>query len=340
MKLLGSMDFARSESPIPGRISGNLSTGRGPRLLAAVTFLALQGCEESPVDNGNAIYAIEVNDPERVLEGTDLVFTITRSVDLSKESTVMYDFAGEATFGEDYDDPNGGSISFSAGQSTMEIRLETLRDDETEEEETLEVILLRASDGGVDPNLRMATGYIRDGIPSCSGPEARTVFINFDDIQSPLPGVPAAGSGTRLQDGYRGFIWGDWWARDDVMRSQDEGQEPGRGWQAGMTSTPNAIYPSFGAQPGSVSVIAKNEPFILKSFYMSALSTDNLPVTLRYRDATGAEVGQETFIVSRGSKTLIQPDINIMSVNCLSTVSFTQPTLGASFIIDDMTLVY
>lgn len=330
-------------SPVPvlkqGREAGRASTLRAFLPFAVAALPLLQGCSDSPVDNGDAIYAVEVDEPIRVLEGTDLVFTITRTVDLSKESTVLYNFSGEATSGEDFVDPNSGSASFSSGQSSMKIRLETIRDDETEEEESVEITLLRASDGKIDPGLQRATGYIRDGIPSCVGPQAANVFIDFDDIRSASGTAAGAGSGTRLADGYHGFTWGDWWAKDDVSRSQDEGQEPGRGWYNGIVSAPNAIYPSFGAQPGSVSVIASSEPFILKSFYMSALSTDNLPVTLRYRGANGNIVGQETFTVSRGAKVLIQPNADIMAVNCLSTVSFTQPTLGASFIIDDMTLV-
>jgi len=307
---------------------------KGKRLLAFCTVVLIAiSCDDNPGGNkGNAIYSVDVNDPVRVLEGFNLVFTVTRSVDTSNESTVSYRLTGEATYGEDYIDLNARSISFTPGQTTAEIVLETLVDDETEEEESVILTLTSATDGTIDPNSSEAVGYIRDGIPSCVGPDGNVLFIDFDDIE-----VPGA---SRLQDGYYGFIWGDWWVKDDIMRSQDEGNEPQRGWFDGIVSNPNAIYPSFGAQPRSVSVIMRNEPFVLQSFYMSSLSYDELPVTLQYRDSGGNIVGEETFVVSRGEKAFIEPDVNIMYVHCLTTITFNQPQLGASFIIDDMTFIY
>ncbi|MCC5905036.1 MAG: hypothetical protein JJU13_02400 [Balneolaceae bacterium] len=305
------------------------------RLLVIFTAaLFTFSCSDNLGDSnkGNAIYSVEVKEPIRVLEGTDLVFIVTRSTDTSNESTVSYSLSGEATYAVDYIDPNALSISFTPGQTTAEIVLETLEDDETEEEESVILTLTGATDGTIDPNSSEATGYIRDGIPSCVGPDGNVLFIDFDDIEVP--------GSSRLQDGYHGFIWGDWWVKDDIMRSQDEGNEPQRGWFDGIVSNPNAIYPSFGAQPRSVSVIMRNEPFVLKSFYMSALSYDELPVTLEYRDKGGNIVGEETFVVSRREKALIEPDVNIMYVYCLTTITFNQPQLGASFIIDDMTFIY
>lgn len=309
-------------------------------LIGLVLFF--QACSDNPGGNskGNALYSAEVNEPVRVIEGdgTNLVFTVTRKEDISNESTVSYMLSGEATYGEDYDDLNTRTVSFTPGQTTAKINLEPLGDDETEEEESVVLTLTNASDGTFDPNSSEATGYIRDGIPSCVGPNGEVLFINFDDIK---PYASGAGDATRLSDGYHGFIWGDWWARDDVKRSQDEGKEPGYEWFAGIVSKPNAIYPSFGAQPGYISVIQREEPFVLQSFYMSALGTDDdLPVTLEYRDKGGNVIGEQTFVVSRGEKAFIEPDTNIMYAKCLSTISFNQPVLGASFIIDDMTFVH
>ena len=310
-------------------------------LLMIGIFFLLQGCDDNPVDKGDAVYAVEVNEPVRVLEGRDLVFTITRSVDLSQESMVSYNLTGEATYGEDYTDPNDRSVSFSAGQSSVEVRLETIVDQEPEEEESVILTLVNATDGEIDPNFREATGYIRDGSGTCVGPAGNVLFVDFDDITTDNPYDTGAGDATRLWDGYQGFIWGDWWARDDRFRSQDEGREPLYGWFDGIVSPPNAIYPSWGAQPGSISVIARNEPFALKSFYMSALGiNDPLPVTLLYRDFGGGIFGQETFTVSRGEKAFIEPDMDIMFLHCLRAISFTQPVLGASFIIDDMTFIH
>jgi len=314
--------------------------------MVALTGLVLffQACADTPSGSsrGNAIYSVEANEPIRVIEGegTNLMFTVTRSEDLSNESIVLYMLAGEATYGEDYDDLNSRTVSFTPGQTTAEINLEPLRDDETEEEESVVLTLTNASDGTLDPNSSEATGYIRDGVPSCVGPNGDVLFIDFDDI-SYGEGISGAGDATRIEDGYHGFIWGDWWARDDVKRSQDEGREPRYGWFDGIVSKPNAIYPSFGAQPQSISVIKRDEPFVLQSFYMSALGTDDaLPVTLQYRDKGGSVIGEQTFVVSRGEKALIKPDTDIMYAKCLSTISFNQPVLGASFIIDDMTFVY
>jgi len=289
---------------------------------------------DNPADNGNpgdAIYSVEVNEPDRVIEGTNLVFTITRSIDTSNESTLSYSFSGEATYGEDYIDPNNLSVSFDRGQTTAEIILETIEDDETEEEESVILTLTHASDGTFDPNSSESTGYIRDAIPSCIGPEGNTLFINFDDIDKP--------GSNRIEDGYHGFVWGDFWSRDNINR--DPQREPAYGWFDGIVSNPNAIYPSFGAQPGSVSVITRNEPFVLKSFYMSALGINEpLPVTLRYRDNKGNTIGEETFVVSRGQKAFIEPDTDIMYSKCMYTITFNQPVLGASFIIDDMTFIH
>ena len=301
--------------------------------------MMLSGCDDpASDDNGDAVYWVEVKEPERVLEGTDLTFVIRREVDQSNQSTVSYAFSGDATYGEDFTDPNDLAVSFEPGQTSAEIILETLNDDETEEEESVVITLTRASDGRIEPEGKEATGYIRDGGPSCAGPEGNVLFVDFDDISTDHSA--GAGSGTRLRDGYHGFIWGDWWARDDVMRSQDEGKEPEYGWFAGIVSNPNAIYPSFGAQPGSVSVIARDEPFVLKSFYLSALGIDEpLPITVRYRSRDGHVFGEETFVVSRGEKAFIEPDTDIMYAHCLGTISFNQPVLGASFIIDDMTFI-
>lgn len=303
------------------------------RLLAILTmvFFAIS-CSDNLSDNhkGDAVYSVEVNEPVRVIEGTNLVFTVTRSVDTSNESIVSYLLSGEATYGEDYIDLNALSISFTPGQTTAEIVLETLVDDETEEEESVVLTLVDASDGKIDPNSSEAIGYIRDGYPACIGPDGTTLFIDFDDFDLSNTGAQ------RLQDGYHGFIWGDWWVRRRIA----DHLQPERGWNEGIVSEPNAIYPHFGAQPGHVSVIRRNEPFVLKSFYLSSQSSDELPITLRYRDTGGTIVGQETFIVSRGEKALIEPDVNIMYVHCLNTVSFTQPQLGASFVIDDMTFIY
>ncbi len=325
---------------LPGAANNGMNRTNGPAICIRqllVFFMAVLfavSCDDNPGDSnkGNAIYSVEINEPIRVLEGFNLVFTVTRSVDTSNESTVSYRFSGEATYGEDYIDPNARSISFTPGQTTAEIILETIVDDETEEEESVILTLLNATDGSIDPDLSVATGYIRDGIPSCVGPDGNVVFINFDDIT--IPGS------SRLQDGYYGFIWGDWWVRDDIFRSQDEGNEPERGWFDGIVSKPNAIYPSFGAQPRSVSVIMRSEPFVLQSFYMSSLGYDDLPVTLQYRDKGGNIIGEETFVVSRGEKAFIEPDVNIMYVHCLTTITFNQPQLSASFIIDDMTFIY
>lgn len=307
-----------------------------------MTLLVAISCSDNLGSNstGNAIYSVEINEPVRVIEGdgTDLVFTITRSEDISNESTVSYMLSGDATHGEDYDDLNGFTVSFNPQQIAKDVVLETLGDDETEEEESVILTLTRASDGAFDPDASDATGYIRDGASSCVGPDGDVLFIDFDDI---TPYETGAGDATRLSDGYHGFVWGDWWARDDVMRSQDEGKEPSYGWFVGIVSSPNAIYPSFGAQPQSVSVITRDEPFVLQSFYMSALGTDDvLPVTLLYLDKGGTVIGEETFSVSRGEKAFIEPDTEIMYAKCLYTITFNQPVLGSSFIIDDMTFVH
>lgn len=312
---------------------------RSTCIVLPLLLFVLPACDDPASDEkGDAVYSAVVNDPDRVLEGTDLVFTINRSVDLSKASTVAYEFSGDATFGEDYEDPNDRKVTFASGQASAEIRLETLLDQDTEEQESVVLTLVSASDGNKDSNSTEATGFIRDAGSSCIGPEGTTVFIDFDDITGEHG--PTAGDATRLSDGYYGFIWGDWWARDDIMRPQDEGQEPGRGWFDGIVSKPNAIYPNFGAQPGFVSVITRSGPFMLKSFYLSALSKDGLPVTLRFRDRSGSIVSEETYSVSRGEKAFIEPDMDSIAGHCIYTITFNQPVLGSSFIIDDMTLVY
>lgn len=317
-----------------------LVSPRSVAIALAASLLFLSACDDPASSNdGDAIYSVVVNEPERAIEGTDLVFTISRSVDLTQESTVSYRFSGDATYDEDFEDPNGLSVSFAAGQASAEIRLETLMDQETEEEESVVLTLTRASDGNPDPDGREATGHIRDAGTSCIGPAGRTVFIDFDDIAGEHS--PTAGDATRISDGYKGFIWGDWWARDNIMRPQYEGREPLYGWFDGIVSAPNAIYPSFGAQPGSVSVITRSEPFILKSFYMSALGYNgSLPVTLRYRDRNGSIVAEETFSVERAEKAFIEPDMESIGGHCIYTITFNQPVLGASFIIDDMTIVH
>ena len=343
----GAVEFLAGQNSTQFTVSIPEGSNSEVAVLATITAVSDGGLVRVPAvtadqdsdggASGDAIYTVTIEEPDRVIEGeNDLVFTVTRSGNTSEVSTVTYWLSGEATFEEDYIDLNFLSISFAPGQTTASIILVTLSDDETEEEEDVVLTLTSATDGVIDPNAGEAIGYIRDGGFGCVGPDGEIIFIDFDELALD----PNLHSDTViLRDGYHGFIWGDWRAKDNIIRSQDEGKEPAYGWFDGIVSDAFAIYPNFGAQPGSVSVIAREEPFVLQSFYMSALAIDDLPVTLQYRDKNGSIVGSETFYVDRGEKKLIEPDQDIMYANCITYITFNQPQLGASFVIDDMTFI-
>lgn len=96
-----------------------------------------------------------------VTEGGVLVFTVTRTGDMSTAVGVSYSTAsGTAISGSDFT-PTSGTLSFAAGQSSATISVPTIDDTVVESSETLGVTL-SAPTGGATLGTASATGTISD----------------------------------------------------------------------------------------------------------------------------------------------------------------------------------
>jgi hypothetical protein len=119
-----------------------------------------------------AIYSIVVDDPDTVVEGGDLSFTLFRTGDTSSEVTLRIAEFGDARWTSNFSDsPRDyvgpiGQITFATGQSQVQFSVETLADQAVEGEESLSLYPFMI-DGfeliGVGFG-SMATGFIIDPV--------------------------------------------------------------------------------------------------------------------------------------------------------------------------------
>ena len=85
------------------------------------------------------IIEVRVN-PGSVVEGDDATFTFTSNIAMPSDTVVDYATSGSAAGGDDYDDDDLiGSFIFPGGDTTFDLVIETLTDDDIESDETLTI---------------------------------------------------------------------------------------------------------------------------------------------------------------------------------------------------------
>ncbi len=121
-----------------------------------------------------------------------------------------------------------------------------------------------------------------------SVPSANASVITFDDHAGTYHGVP-------IEDGYKGFDWGNFNALDTVNYDRNPS-----GYQAGTVSLDNVAYNRFGHD----ATISSSNLFNLNSAYFTGAWNDALNISVKgYLD--GVEQYSKTFDVSSSIATLV-----------------------------------
>ncbi len=123
--------------------------------------------------------------PTSVLEGgaTDLIYTFTRTGDISGALTVNFDTTGSATSGTDYSASDTGTVAFAAGSGTATVTVDPIDDAIVEPDETVILTVLAGSGYGIGAP-SSATGTITDDDISNV-----TVAVDPDSILEDAAGV-------------------------------------------------------------------------------------------------------------------------------------------------------
>src|SRR5439155_6852420 len=118
----------------------------------------------SILDNDAAVVApkVTISGAPSVVEGGNLLFTVTMSVASSTATTIIYGFGGTATPGLDFNSATT-SVTIPAGATTGTITVQTIDDLLVEPTETVTVNLLGTSNPAITLGLAAtATGSILD----------------------------------------------------------------------------------------------------------------------------------------------------------------------------------
>jgi Ca2+-binding RTX toxin-like protein len=119
----------------------------------------------TPPPPSTGVPTVAVNDISAKEGGSALVFTVTRSGDLSKVSAVNYATAsGTATAGSDYTAVQG-TLNFAAGQSTATVTVQVINDTLVENAETLNLNLTGGTNVAIADNSGIGTINSDDGTP-------------------------------------------------------------------------------------------------------------------------------------------------------------------------------
>ncbi len=111
-------------------------------------------------DNGDAA-VFNIGSPNAVSEGTQMVFTVTRSGDSTQSATLEYSTVnGTALGGSDFTAATAQTVSFAAGATSAQIVIDTTTDAVFDANETFSVQISNPSAGSV--GISTATGLIED----------------------------------------------------------------------------------------------------------------------------------------------------------------------------------
>lgn len=108
------------------------------------------------------IQATAADRPEGNGGTTPFVFTVLRSGDFSRASTVGWSISNLATDSADFSGSTGGTVSFAAGSASQTLTVLVAGDTVAEQDEAFAVTLADASGAVLDPRATVAAGIIRN----------------------------------------------------------------------------------------------------------------------------------------------------------------------------------
>ncbi|MES2058113.1 MAG: Calx-beta domain-containing protein, partial [Pseudomonadota bacterium] len=145
-----------------GRLKASSTTGTvNNGLQTSTTFDPAGNRTNYSVSGAGAPTAISIADAPAVTEGSDLVFTVTRSgASTAAVGASWTTVAGTAAAGSDFTAASG-TVSFAIGEVSKTIRVATINDSVVEPTEAM-TVTLSAPTGGATLGTATATGTIND----------------------------------------------------------------------------------------------------------------------------------------------------------------------------------
>ncbi|WP_431585909.1 Calx-beta domain-containing protein [Sphingomonas sp.] len=144
-----------------GRLKTSSTTGTVNDGLQMSTTFDPAGNRTNYTVSGAVLPAISIADAPTVTEGSDLVFTVTRSGPITAAVSASWTtVAGTAAAGSDFTAVSG-TVSFAIGEVSKTIRVTTINDTMVESAEAM-TVTLSAPTGGATLGTATATGTIND----------------------------------------------------------------------------------------------------------------------------------------------------------------------------------
>ena len=286
---------------------------------------------------GGTVPDLEIQDAE-VTEGGIAAFTVTLSSSSEVPVTVSYEtIDGTATAGADYT-TTSGTLSFTPGQTTKRVEVQTLEDDEAEETETFTVQLSAPSGatvadgtgtgtiidddgggGGSVPRIEIEDAEVTEGgiasfeVTLSSAP-TRTVTVAYRTVD----GTAVAGADYTTTSGMLTFeVNGDRTQRVEVPTLEDDEAEETETFTVQLSAPSGAtvadgtgtgtIIDDDGGGGGSVPRIEIEDAEVteggIASFEVTLSSAPTRTVTVAYRTVDGTAVAGADYTTTSGMLT-------------------------------------
>ena len=281
---------------------------------------------------GGTVPDLEIQDAE-VTEGGIAAFTVTLSSSSEVPVTVSYEtIDGTATAGADYM-TTSGTLSFTPGQTTKRVEVQTLEDDEAEETETFTVQLSAPSGATVADGTGTGTITDNDEAPTITIGDARvteggtaefTVTLSSAATgavtvsYATIDGTATAGADYTTTSGMLTFeVNGDRTQRVEVQTLPDTDQEGAETFTVQLSAPSGAtvadgtgtgtIIDDDGGGGGSVPRLEIEDAEVteggIASFEVTLSSAPTRTVTVAYRTVDGTAVAGADYTTTSGMLT-------------------------------------